>query len=168
MADKSKSKPVKGPKAVPRKAAVVKPAKARAVPRRPVLPPADLTAIKRLLLAKRKILTGDVSHMKDVALDRSGQEAVALDASNFADLGSDNYEQEFTIGLIENEAGELLEIEAALERIEAGTYGACEACSKPIPKPRLMTLPFARLCIACKRKEESGEHPGAAPGEEVE
>ena len=106
--------------------------------------------------------------MQDEALNRTGQEAGALDASNFAELGSDNYEQEFTIGLIENEAGELLEIEAALERIEAGTYGMCEACGKPVPKPRLMALPFARLCIACKRKEETEEQQGIAPAEEAE
>ncbi len=168
MPDKSKAKRVKNAKPAPQQGAPARPAKAKAAPRKSTLPPADLTAIKRLLLAKRKILTGDVSHMKDEALNRTGQEASALDASNFAELGSDNYEQEFTIGLIENEAGELLEIEAALERIEAGTYGMCESCSKPVPKPRLMALPFARLCIVCKRKEETEEQQGAVPEEDSE
>jgi len=42
------------------------------------------------------------------------------------------------------------EIDAALGRIADGTYGACERCHQPIPKPRLKALPFARLCVACK------------------
>lgn len=124
-------------------------------PKPRALPPAEMEEIKKLLLAKRKILTGDVSHMKDEALTASGQEAAVLDVSSFAEMGSDSYEQDFTIGRIESEAGELLEIEGALERIEAGTYGMCESCNKPIPKSRLMALPFACLCVACKRKEET-------------
>jgi DnaK suppressor protein len=42
------------------------------------------------------------------------------------------------------------EIDAALAKIDDGTYGVCERCQQPIPKPRLKALPYARLCVACK------------------
>lgn len=115
----------------------------------------DLLKIQKLLLAKRRILSGDVSHMEDEALNKTGQEAASQDISNFAELGSDNFEQEFTIGLIENETEALKEIDAALARIDAGTYGACESCGKKIGKARLRAVPYARLCIDCKRTEEA-------------
>ena len=53
---------------------------------------------------------------------------------HMADIGSDNFEQEFTLSLMENEGVALEKIEASLERIEEGTYGACEECGVKIPK----------------------------------
>ena len=76
---------------------------------------------------------------------------------HMADVGTDNFEHEFTLGLIENEEEELREIDAALERIEETSYGVCETCEKPIPKGRLKVIPYARLCIDCKRDEENGK-----------
>jgi DnaK suppressor protein len=72
-----------------------------------------------------------------------------------ADLGTDNFDQEFTLGLIENEEEEVRLINEAITKIDDGTYGLCESCSQPIPKSRLKALPFAKLCIACKEKEET-------------
>lgn len=115
----------------------------------------ELAQIRKVLLAKRRILTGDVTHMEDEALHKTGQEAASQDISNFAELGSDNFEQEFTIGLIENETEALKEIEAALKRIEAGAFGICETCEKKIGKARIQAIPYARLCIDCKRQEEA-------------
>ena len=125
----------------------------------PKRPPRKVTGetlkIKKVLMAKRRILSGDVTHMEDEALNKTGQEAASQDISNFAELGSDNFEQEFTIGLIENESVALKEIEAALQRIDAGVYGICELCAKRIGKARIRAIPYARLCIECKRKEEA-------------
>jgi DnaK suppressor protein len=56
--------------------------------------------------------------------------------------------------LSEHERFELVEIDAALERLEHGTYGACQTCGGPIGKQRLMALPEARLCIACREGSE--------------
>lgn len=114
----------------------------------------ELQQIRKILLAKRRILSGDVSHMEDEALNKTGQEAASQDISNFAELGSDNFEQEFTIGLIENETEVLQEIDSAIEKIDAGTYGACENCAKKINKARLLAIPYAKLCVECKRAEE--------------
>lgn len=112
---------------------------------------------KKLLETKRQVLMGDMDNLSREALYRNRQEAsgdVSTMPTHMADLGSDNYEQEFTLNLIQNEQETLRDIEDALVKIEEGTYGLCEMCSKPIPKTRLKALPQARLCLDCKRREE--------------
>ena len=64
-----------------------------------------------------------------------------------ADLGTENYDQEFTLGLIENEQGTLELVNEALDRMENGTFGQCVECDEPISKPRLQAIPYARHCI---------------------
>ena len=64
-----------------------------------------------------------------------------------ADLGTENYDQEFTLGLIENEQGTLELVNEALDRMENGTFGQCVECGEPISKPRLQAIPYARHCI---------------------
>ena len=75
---------------------------------------------------------------------------------HMADLGSDTWEQELTLGLIENERGLLREIDEALDRIEDKTYGICLATNRPISKSRLRAQPWAKYCIAYARKRELG------------
>jgi len=114
----------------------------------------ELSYFKKLLLQRRTALAGDLNHLEEGALRRSKDDAATLDISKFADLASDNFEQDFTIGLIENSEETLREIDAALERIEEGTYGVCEESGEPIGKTRLKVIPWARLCIECKRRAE--------------
>ncbi|MGD0559888.1 MAG: TraR/DksA family transcriptional regulator [Streptosporangiaceae bacterium] len=71
-----------------------------------------------------------------------------------ADTGSKVYEREQEIATIQRARGLLDQTNRALERIETGTYGACESCGKPIGKARLMAYPRATLCVACKQREE--------------
>ena len=66
---------------------------------------------------------------------------------HMADLGTENYDQEFTLGLIENEQGTLELVNEALDRMENGTFGQCVECDEPISKPRLQAIPYARHCI---------------------
>ncbi|MEQ8762950.1 MAG: TraR/DksA C4-type zinc finger protein [Planctomycetota bacterium] len=113
---------------------------------------ADLERFKKLLLQKRAQLTGNVSQMQDETLKGGGQD-VSVD--HMADHGSDNFEQDFTLGLIENEQETIREIDDALEKIEAGTYGACEECDQSVPVPRLRVIPWARLCVECQRSKET-------------
>ena len=124
--------------------------------------PAERKALKELLTRRRAVLGGDVSNMHDNTLKKSVS-AASGDLStvpyHMADVGTDNFEHEFTLGLIENEEEELREIDAAIERLDKGTFGLCETCQKPIPKSRLKIVPFARLCIECKKDEENGR-PG--------
>jgi RNA polymerase-binding protein DksA len=71
-----------------------------------------------------------------------------------ADVGTENYDQEFTLGLIENEQSTLEQVQEALSRIESGTYGRCQECDEAIAKPRLQALPYTKHCIQCARKLE--------------
>ena len=119
----------------------------------------ELSGYKEQLLALRARLRGDVDHMADAALKKSRSEANGDLSSmpiHMADIGSDNFEQEFTLGLIENEEEMLRAIDEALERIDEGSYGKCESCGKPISKERLKAIPHASLCIECQRQEEHG------------
>jgi RNA polymerase-binding transcription factor DksA len=96
--------------------------------------------------------------MTDEAL-RRGQPDSSGNLSNvplhMADIGTENYDQEFTLSLIENEQDTLLQINDALGRIDAGTYGRCEECEDMIAKPRLQALPYTKHCIKCAREMES-------------
>lgn len=120
---------------------------------------AELKGYKDMLLSMRARLRGDVSALADAALNKTRSEANGDLSSmpiHMADIGSDNYEQEFTLTMMENEEGTLGAIEAALERIESNTYGDCEECGKPIKKTRLKALPFVALCINCAQLREQG------------
>ncbi len=75
---------------------------------------------------------------------------------HMADLGTDNYEQEFALGLMDGERKLLREIDYALERISNRTYGICTGTGQPIPKARLEAQPWARYCIEYARKLEQG------------
>jgi len=120
---------------------------------------AETKAYKERLLALRSRLRGDVSQMADAALRKNRMEGGGEISSmpiHMADLGSDNFEQEFTLSLMENEGETLDLIELALERIEDGTYGQCDECGGKIPKARLNALPYAPLCIKCAGQMERG------------
>ena len=71
-----------------------------------------------------------------------------------ADAGAKTYEREREIALTLNARDLVAQNERALARIEAGTYGVCESCHKPIGKERLQAFPRATLCVACKQREE--------------
>jgi RNA polymerase-binding protein DksA len=118
---------------------------------------AQLDAYRQTLQHLRDRLKGDVSHLADEALRKAGGEAsgsLSNTPIHMADLGSDNFEQEFTLSLLENEEQHLQEIGAALVRIDQGLFGSCESCAKPIPKARLDALPFTRHCVECARKQQ--------------
>jgi RNA polymerase-binding transcription factor DksA len=118
---------------------------------------AEMKAYKLLLVALRARLRGDVNGMAEAALKKSGSEAngdLSRMPIHMADIGSDNYEQEFTLSLLQNDEGTLDSIESALERIEDGVYGLCEECESPISKTRLNAIPYASMCIRCAQKLE--------------
>jgi RNA polymerase-binding protein DksA len=71
-----------------------------------------------------------------------------------ADLGNRATEEETSLLLLENEERLIQEINLALSRLNAGTYGRCETCRKNIAKERLDAVPYARRCIHCAREEE--------------
>lgn len=111
----------------------------------------ELAKYKESLLRLREVLTGDVKALETEALKESEQD---FSVDHMADHGSDNFDQEFNLGLIENAEETVREINEALERIEEKTYGICEGCEKVILKPRLQAIPYARFCVDCQRNNE--------------
>jgi RNA polymerase-binding transcription factor DksA len=120
----------------------------------------ELKSFRQALLNFRARLHGDLSQMTDEALKRNQPDSSG-NLSNMplhlADVGTENFDQEFTLSLIENEQVTLEEVSDALGRLDAGTFGRCEECGDPIAKARLQALPYTRYCIACARKLESPE-----------
>lgn len=117
----------------------------------------EMRVFKRQLLAMRSRLRGDVNAMANAALNKTRSESSGDLSSmpiHMADVGSDNFEQEFTLGLMESEEETLEHIENALERIEEGVYGVCVECEAKIPKARLNVIPFTPHCVKCASKLE--------------
>ena len=112
----------------------------------------DMKVYRERLIQLRSRLRGDVNAMADAALKKTRSEATGDLSSmpiHMADLGSDNFEQEFTLCLMENDEDTLDMIETALERIEEGIYGTCGECGGRIPKARLNALPHTPFCVKC-------------------
>jgi DnaK suppressor protein len=120
---------------------------------------ADLEQFRKMLLAKRREILNNVTEFEDEALKKSRLDASGDLSSmpiHMADLGTDNFEQEFALGLMDSERKLLREIDEALERIENKVYGVCEGTGKPIRKARLKAQPWVRYCVEYARMLEQG------------
>lgn len=117
----------------------------------------DLHDFQELLLSKRRELLRNVTDIGDCALKKNRQDAsgdLSMMPVHMADLGTDNYEQEFALDLMDSERKLLLEIDEALARIQDKTYGICLGTEMPISKARLKAQPWTRYCIEYARKLE--------------
>lgn len=123
----------------------------------------EVAQFKNILLDLQARLRGDVEQLKGEALDNREGDNESKSPTHIAELGTQNYEQDFSLRAVESELELLDEIEAALKRIEEGTYGQCESCREEgkaasksmIPKARLRAIPYARNCVTCERKREN-------------
>ena len=118
---------------------------------------ADVDRYKAILLTMRARMRGDVTQMTDAALLKTRTEASGDLSSmpiHMADIGSDNFEQEFTLSLLANEEDRLGMIENALQRIEGGEFGQCEQCEGVIPKTRLNAIPYTPVCVKCAESRD--------------
>jgi len=101
---------------------------------------------------------GMLDSMMGVAKDNLRSRAEGSEASAFgmhqADAGSDAYDRDFALSLLSQEQDALYEIDEALKRVEAGTYGVCEMSGKAIPHARLEAIPFARYTVECQSQLE--------------
>ena len=144
--------------------------------RKRTLTAGEIQHFRELLLQKRTELIGDVSSIESEALKKSRIDAAGDLSSmpiHMADLGTDNFEQEFALGLMDSERKILAEIVDALGRIDGGVYGICEGTGKPIARARLQANPWARYCIKYATMVEQGlvregEKIVAEPEEEYE
>ncbi len=109
-----------------------------------------LAEMKVELLKRRDALRHNISsELEDM---REGSEAHHL--ADMEDFGGDASDEETTYKILEIESQELEQIDEALEKIVAGTYGICEDSGRPIGMDRLRALPFASLCIESQRERE--------------
>ena len=117
----------------------------------------DLDAYKEKLF---NLKDDTLSQIRDISEDTlmKSQKDMSGDISGYgihlADVATDNYERDFNLGLVSNEREIVMDIDAALKRIEDKTYGVCETCKKYIVKSRLNALPYAKYCCKCKEKLE--------------
>ena len=116
---------------------------------------AEINEFKAMLLEKRNELLGNVNSMESEALRRDRSDLSNMPI-HMADVGTDNYEIENIIGLMDGERKMLVEIDEALGRIEDGTYGICLGAGEQIPKQRLAAIPWARYCVSCATNIEKG------------
>jgi RNA polymerase-binding protein DksA len=115
----------------------------------------DLQYFRNLLLERRREIIGDMGSMESEAF--KGGSNLSNMPIHMADVGTDNFEQEFTLGLIESERQTLREIQEALVRIDAGSYGICQGTGKLIPRVRLEAVPWAKYTIEYKRLLDQGK-----------
>lgn len=99
----------------------------------------------------REQLAGDALH------PTGGEAAGGLSnvPLHLGDLGSQDFEEEMMLRLLENEEQLIAEVNFALDRLKQGAYGRCEGCGQEIAKERLQVLPYVRYCLTCAQK---GEH----------
>ena len=102
-----------------------------------------LNFFKNLLEKQREILISQIQHLEDDALKNIQESSGDLSSHtlHIADLATDNYNRDFSIGLVSSEEDLLRQINDALKRIKEGTYGYCSECQKKLPEKRLKAMP---------------------------
>jgi len=113
----------------------------------------DLMLHRERLLALRARIQGDTIQMEDNALNKEHTITTSM-PTDMAELGTGNFDQEFTLSLLASENNALDQIDGALKRIEDGSYGQCEECGVKIPESRLEAIPYAARCIHCATHQE--------------
>ncbi len=123
---------------------------------------------RQQLVSLGERLKVDLSGLADEALRTTGGEASGSLSNmplHLADLGSDSFEHEMTMNLLETEGQAFAEVADALNRIEQGTFGICELCEKEIAAARLEALPHVRHCIHCAHEvQDAAEQAGVRMG----
>jgi DnaK suppressor protein len=114
-----------------------------------------ITKFKAMLLEKRSEILQNVASMEDETLRRQRSDLSNM-PFHMADAGTNSYEIENTLGLMDNERKLVEEIDDALTRIENGTYGICQVGGERISKERLQAIPWARYCVVCASQVEKG------------
>ena len=125
----------------------------RKIRRRLTLP--QLRKYKAMLLAKRNEILANVASMEHEALLRDRSD-VSKAPTHMADAGTDCYEIDNILGLMDSERRLLKQIDDALRRIEDGSYGICDGRGEPIPAKRLAAIPWAKYCVECASLAEKG------------
>jgi RNA polymerase-binding protein DksA len=119
----------------------------------------DTEHFRDALLDERRRVEHALATLRDEhrgSLDDEVEEVAATSDNHLAETATATLGREIDYTLGDNAEQVLSEIDAALKRIEDGTYGTCTNCGKEIPRERLEANPWASLCIDCKRRAEGG------------
>ena len=113
------------------------------------------TASKRLEEERTRLqgIRDDLRREQEEATSDTGGELSSFD-QHPGDSGTETFELEKNVSLLEQVENELDEIEAAFQRLERGTYGICQACGRPVGEERLEALPATRYCVEDQAKAE--------------
>ena len=118
--------------------------------------PDELEQWKDKLFQEREEISATLQQQKattgSTAQESTGD--LSSHASHMADQGTDTMEREKAFLFISQKRQRLEEVDEALARIEAGTFGVCEACGTTIPQRRLERMPTASMCVPCKEQQE--------------
>ncbi|HEY8828659.1 MAG TPA: TraR/DksA family transcriptional regulator [Jatrophihabitantaceae bacterium] len=152
-AKKAPAKKAPAKKAPAKKTGPAKTAPAISVPKGSEWTRGELAAVRKDLVAElTEMRTAYERSLRDLDdLQKSSTDGAGDDQ---ADAGSKTFEREQEQSIAANRLDLLTQNQRAVERIDAGTYGYCESCGKPIPKARLKAFPGATLDVACKQREE--------------
>jgi DnaK suppressor protein len=114
---------------------------------------ADLDRRREELLELRTEVLGAAHDLVTDDDDPSELSSAAGD-QHLGDHASEMHDREIDESLEENAEQLVHEIDLAVRRIDEGTYGTCASCGQPIPEERLEAVPYATLCVSCRRLEE--------------
>ena len=112
---------------------------------------------REMLLKLRESYQDQLNIHRDDALTNRKSGPSAGMATHMADLGSDNFQHDFELGLLSDEGTVIEMIDEALTRLDENEYGICIECGKEISAARLEVKPYARFCLECKSRKEAHE-----------
>lgn len=142
-------------KRAPLARAVARPVKVK--PARPVKLSPEMQKFRETLLSERARLEAELEEIESrTARTTDAERATELSSyeDHPADLASETFEREKDLAIAESVESLLNQVNTALEKLERGTYGVCDACGRPIKRARLQALPFATLCLECQDRLE--------------
>ena len=120
------------------------------------MPVPDASSQRQRLLEIRSRLASQREHLRESGPLAEGAGNVAeFDLNHPADMGTEMFDREMSETLTENVEEMLHKVDRAIARLDAGLYGRCDDCGRPISKARLDAVPFAILCITCQARQES-------------
>ena len=117
----------------------------------------NLENYKKLLLKLKEDLLHDIKNMSNDTNNDGDSHDVSGHVIHMADVATDMYDKEFSLGLASKDRELLQKIEEALDRIEKGTYGLCLATGKPISRARLKAIPYAEYCLKYQEEIENSK-----------
>jgi RNA polymerase-binding transcription factor DksA len=118
----------------------------------------DKDVAREHLVAERARLDDVKAGLPDIESESENERLSELSDldQHLADVGTETFDRERDLSILDQVEGELADVERALQRLDEGTYGLCEACGKPIEDERLEALPAARFCVEHQAAAERG------------